>query len=177
MKIESPSFTQSDLQGFLDETRETERLHLVGRLETLDARLDALAPRLEAEPVDARHGDGWTAHEVLAHMAVLSKFYGVVAYQIGSGKATEFNLPEFVSLRDVVGEQAAQEPVAELLQQVRESHEKTLGWLRRATAADLERRATTGMDRDPEMTAGEVVRLVLCAHLEQHLDQLEEALR
>ena len=177
MKIESPSFTQVDLQGFLDETRETERRHLVARLESLDARLDTLAPRLEAEPVDTQHGDGWTAHEVLAHMAVLSKFYGVVAYRIGSGKETRFNLPEFVSLRDVVGEQAAQEPVTELLKQLRESHERTLQWLRGATAADLERRATTAMDRDPEMTAGEVVRLVLCAHLEQHLDQLEEALR
>ena len=177
MKIESPSFTQADIVGFLDETREIERRHLVGRLESIVARLDTLAPRLEAEPVDTRHGDGWTAHEVLAHMAVLSKFYGVVAYRIGTGKGTEFNLPEFVGLRDVVGEQAAQEPVAELLRQLRESHQKTLQWLGSASVADLERRATTGIDRDPEMSAGEVVRLILCAHLEQHLDQLEAALR
>lgn len=173
MKIESPSFTKTDLEKFLDEVREVDRLHQIRRLEAAGARLAGLAHRLEAQEA-ASGEETWTAHEVLAHISVLSKFYGVVAYRMGSGKMDEFNFLEMVGLRDVVGDQESKRPVGELLDDIRQSHERTLAYLRGATAADLQHRAVT--DLGWEITAEEVVRLPLCSHLEAHLDQLEAAL-
>src|ERR1700682_3099601 len=104
MKIESTSFTQSDLLQFLDDLLDHERLELADRLEKASARLGKIGPRIEA----GSGADAWSHHEVLAHIAVLSKFYGVLVHKISSGQVTELDLLENVNLRDVVGEQMAQ---------------------------------------------------------------------
>src|SRR5713226_5754295 len=92
MKIESTAFTRADVEQFLDE--------LVDRLEKASARLAALGPL-----VPAGRGEGeWSPHELLAHIAVLSKFYGVLVHKISHGQMTELDLLENVNLRDVVGE-------------------------------------------------------------------------
>ncbi len=172
MRIESTSFASTDLDSFLDDLVDQDRRTLVGRLERASARLADLGSRVSD---DAPAGDEqWNAKEVLAHVALLSKFYGVLAYRIGSGATTELDLLGQVSLRDVMGEQLAQRPAAELVASALADHGRTAEWLRGARPGDLRRRCSIG--GGGSMTAEEVARLPLCAHLEQHLDQMERLL-
>jgi DinB superfamily len=173
MKIESTSFGPAQLAGFFGELIDRERLVLVERLERASARLEELAGRV---PPDAIPGDAgaWSSLEVLAHIAVLSKFYGVVAHKVGTGTMTELDLLGQVNMRDVMGQQFAQRDPADLAASAQADHRRTIEWLRRASPADLLRRCDTGGGRS--MTAEDVARLALCGHLEQHLDQLEASL-
>jgi hypothetical protein len=170
MKIESSQYTESDLERFLDELVDHERGLLADRLEKASARLARLGPRVEAGG-----GDGeWSNHEVLAHIAVLSKFYGVLVHRISSGKLAELNLLENVSMRDVVGERMAQLEPAELLRMALADQARTLELLRTAEPASLRR--TVRLEDGRMMSADEVARLPLINHLEMHVDQLEKAL-
>jgi tetrahydrodipicolinate N-succinyltransferase len=170
MKIESPHFTLTEIEAFLDELQDHDRTLLANRLEQASARLARLGPRVEAA-----RGDGeWSSHEVLAHIAVLSKFYGVLAHRISSGKMTELNLLENVNMRDVAGEQMARLEPAELLRMALADQARTLELLRTAEPASLRR--TAKLEDGRMMSAEEVVRLPLINHLELHVDQLEKAL-
>jgi hypothetical protein len=171
MKIESQDFTQSEVDAFLRELREQERESVAARLQALSARLAALAGRIDAAPPPS---GGWSAHEILAHIAVLSKFYGSLAYRIAGGKLEELDLLSNVQLRDVIGEQTAQQPVSALMAQIEADHRRTAGFLRSTTAKALQRRIPVGNGHT--ISAEEVARLILCAHLEIHLAQLERAL-
>ncbi len=183
MKIESTSFGPAELATFMDDLIDIDRQALIERLGRDSERLGQLAGLVtrasETRPASGpESGEGtqdWSAHEVLAHIAVLSKFYGVLAYQIGSGRLSELDLLGQVSLRDVMGEQLARRLPDELAASTQADHRRTLDWLRRATPADLRRRCETG--GGASMSAEEVARLALCAHLEQHLAQLEAALQ
>jgi mono/diheme cytochrome c family protein len=112
MKIESTAFTRADVEQFLEGMLDHDRQLLADRLEKASSRLAALGPRVKAGP----GGTEWSHHELLAHIAVLSKFYGVLVHKISSGQMSEIDLLENVNLRDVVGEQMAQIEPAELLQ-------------------------------------------------------------
>jgi tetrahydrodipicolinate N-succinyltransferase len=170
MRIESSSYTAADLRKFLDEMLDHERMALADRLEKASERLAPLAPR-----VMPGHGDqAWSAHEVLAHIAVLSKFYGVLFHKIASGKMTELELLSNVNLRDVMDEQMAKVDPAELLRMVLEDHSRTIKALRAADAASLRREAK--VDGQDVISAEQMVRLPLISHLELHIDQLERAL-
>ena len=176
MKIESTSFGPAEVADFLDELIDRDRRALVERLSRASERLGDLAscvPERRAEPA-AGDAAQWSAHEVLAHIAVLSKFYGVIAYQIGSGRLTEIDLLGQIVLRDVMGDRFARQPPAQLATLAQEDHRRTIKWLQSAVPADLRRRCDTG--GGGSMSAEEVARLALCTHLEQHLDQLEAAL-
>jgi len=169
MKIESPGFTRSDVEQFLDEMLDHDRRLLADRLEKASARLAEIGPR-----VSAGQGDGdWSQHELLAHIVVLSKFYGVLVHRISSGQMTEIDLLENVNLRDVVGEQMAQIEPAELLQMALSDQARTLKLLRSAEPAALRRQAK--QENGELMSAIEVARLPLVNHLEMHVDQLERA--
>ena len=168
MKIESTAFTQADVDSFLDEQLDHERSHLVDRLEAASARLMALAPRI---PEGRSDGDAWSAHETLAHVAVLSKFYGVMVHRVASGKMSEVDLLANVNLRDVAGDQMAAMTRDELLQAIRADHERTATLLRTAEPAAL-RRAVT-LTNGERVTAEFIARYPLINHLEQHVDQLE----
>jgi hypothetical protein len=74
---------------------------------------------------------------VLAHIAVLSKFYGVVAYQIGCGRLTEIDLLRQIVLRDVVGDRFARQPPAQLVALAQEDHRRTMQWLQSAAPRPL----------------------------------------
>jgi hypothetical protein len=111
---------------------------------------------------------------VLAHIAVLSKFYGSLTYRVGSGKLTEFDLLENVTQRDVAGEMMSRLPASELVEMAVADQRRTAQYLRAATPADLRRQANVN-DR-LEISAHDVAALPLCAHLELHLEQLEEQL-
>jgi uncharacterized damage-inducible protein DinB len=173
MRGESLGFQPADIERFLDEFLDVEREALIGRLEEASARLAELAPQI---PPDAQvPSSSWSAHEVLAHVVALSKLYGMLTYKIGSGALTEFDLLPMVHQRDAAGAALAQLDGAELLAMALADHRRTLDYLRGASAAELRRRCRLGEGR--EMSAGEVLRLPLVAHLEQHVRQLEAALQ
>jgi hypothetical protein len=169
MKIESTSFTRADVERFMDDMVDHERQALVERLENASARLAKIGPR-----VSPGRGEGeWSQHELLAHIAVLSKFYGVLVHKISSGQMTEINLLENVNLRDVAGEQMAQIDPAELLRMALADQARTLELLVSVEPSSLRRQAT--QENGELISALEVARLPLINHLEMHVDQLERA--
>jgi hypothetical protein len=170
MKIESTAFTRADVEQFLEGMLDHERQLLADRLEKASSRLAALGPRVKAGP----GGTEWSQHELLAHIAVLSKFYGVLVHKISSGQMSEIDLLENVNLRDVVGEQMAQIEPAELLQMALADQARTLKLLRTVEPSSLRRKAR--MENGETMSADEVARLPLVNHLEMHVDQLEHEL-
>ena len=170
MKIESTAFTRDDVEQFLDEMLDHDRNLLADRLETASARLAALGPRIK----EGRGETEWSHHEILAHIAVLSKFYGVLVHKISSGQMSEIDLLQNVNLRDVAGEQMAQIEPAELLRMTLADQARTLKLLRTVEPSALRRKAK--LENGEMMSADEVARLPLVNHLEMHVDQLERAL-
>ena len=63
---------------------------------------------------------------------------------------------------------------AELVAATQTAHRRTLEWLREARIQDLTRRVRIGEGR--HFSPEEIIRLGLCAHLEMHLEQIEQAL-
>ena len=171
MKIESPAFTLEDVQSFMDTYLDRERNLLADRLQTASDRLAALGPRVSANHSDAA---AWNAHEMLAHIAVLSKFYGVMVHRISTGQLPNMDLLEAVHLRDTVGHQMSQMEPADLLRMALADHERTVKSLRATNARDLRRSAE--LADGITMTAEEVARLPLVSHLELHVDELERLL-
>jgi hypothetical protein len=170
MKIESTAFTAADVRSFLDEQLDHERNVLAERLEKASAHLARLAPRIKAGAGE----DSWSDHELLAHIAVLSKFYGVLVHKISSGQVTEVDLLANVNLRDVAGEQMAQLDPAELLRITLADHARTIKLLRSVESTALRREAKA--DGIGSVSAEFVARYPLINHLEEHIDQLERSL-
>jgi hypothetical protein len=173
MKIESPAFTVADLDHYRDELIDHERLVLADRLERASARLAELGSEAGAGGVAG--ADQWSPIEVLAHVAVLSKFYGMLTYKVGSGQMTELDLLGSVHLRDVLGEQLAREPAAKLVEMAVADHQRTIEYLRSADAADMRRECVVDGGRSL-MRAEDIAREALVGHLELHVEQLEKAL-
>lgn len=170
MRIESPRFGVEEIDGFLAEMEDDDRRALVERLRRASERLAELAPRVER----AAGQDSWSAHEVLAHIAVLSKFYGMLTYKVGRGELSEFDLLEAVRGRDAAGEQLAAMEPAQLLESALADHRRTLAYLESASGRDLRRRVR--LAHGGQLSAADIARLPLCTHLEQHVRQLERAL-
>jgi len=170
MKIESTAFTQADLQGFLDEVLDRERMLLADRLERASERLSRIGRLVKAGAGE----DQWTDHELLAHIAVLSKFYGVLVHKITSGQLDEVDLLGNTNLRDAAGEQMAQIEPAELLRMIQADHARTAKLLRTVEVSALRREVKTETGR--MVTADYLARFPLINHLEQHVAQLENSL-
>jgi hypothetical protein len=170
MQIESTTFGVAEVDDFIAQLEDEDRLTLVERLRVASARLAELAPRVR----QAAGEETWSAHEVLAHIAVLSKFYGVLTYRIGRGEMTELDLLGSVKQRDVAGEQMAKLPPEQLLESALRDHRRTLEYLSSASGRDLRR--TAKISHGGEISAADIARLPLCTHLEQHVRQLAEAL-
>jgi hypothetical protein len=170
MKIESTSFTRVEVEQFLDEMLDHDRHLLAERLEHASARLAALGPRVRAGGGETE----WSQHELLAYIAVLSKFYGVLVHKISSGQMSELDLLQNVNLRDILGERLAQIEPAELLRMALADQARTLQLLRTADASSMKR--TAKQENGEPISADEVARLPLVNHLEMHVDQLERAL-
>jgi hypothetical protein len=173
MKIESPAFTAADLDHYRDELSDHERAVLADRLERASARLAELGTRIGEVPAAA--DDEWNSTEVLAHIAVLSKFYGMLTYKIGSGQMTELDLLGNVNIRDVLGEQLAREVPAALVEMALADHRRTVLYLRSADAAAMRRECVVDGGR-AVMRADDVAREALIGHLELHVEQLERTL-
>src|ERR1700731_4212027 len=99
VRIESPAFTEPEMRGFLDEQVDHERQRLADRLQADSARLGKLAAALTLPQRGRDETQEWTAHDILAHIVVLSKFYGVLTSRVGSGKVSEMELIEAVQAR------------------------------------------------------------------------------
>lgn len=162
-----------DLRGFMASYRDRERHLLADRLQRVSDKVAELGPRV----VRAVNEDDpqWNAHEILAHIAVVSKFYGILVHRIAGGKLTDMNLLEAVNLRDDAGRRMAEQTPEELVSQALADHQRTLATLRETDVASLERSAR--MDDGAAMTAEEVARLPLITHLEMHVEQLERMLQ
>jgi DinB superfamily len=172
MKLESPSFTTDDIRAFMSSYRDRERNLLADRLQHVSERLADLGPRVQAQ--SGAEDPEWNAHEILAHIAVVSKFYGVLVHRIASGKLEDMNLLEAVNLRDAAGQQMAQVPPDELVRMSVADQQRTIQALRAADDSALQRAAR--VDDGTSMTAEEVARLPLVTHLEMHIEQLEKML-
>ena len=175
MRIESPAFTEREMRGFLDEQVDHERHRLADRLQADSARLGELAATLTLPKRGREDSEGWSAREILAHIAVLSKFYGVLTSRVGSGKISQIELLEAVQSRDPAGEQLSSLPPDQLIAMAQRDHQRTIDYLRGADAAAMQRRAV--LYEGFSMSAAEIAQLPLCGHLEIHLDQLERTLR
>src|SRR2546421_6483431 len=150
VKIESPAFTMDDLNAFMSTYRDRERNILADRLQRISDRLAEIAPRVAAQQSDDAE---WNAHEVLAHLAVVSKFYGVLVHRIASGKLPDMNLLEAVNLRDAAGKQMSEMDPPQLPPLTLAHHPRTINTLRTADAASLQNSAR--LDERKTMTAGE----------------------
>jgi len=171
VKIESPAFTLDDVRSFMSTYLDRERNLLADRLQNASDRLAALAPRVRAE----RGGESdWNAHELLAHIAVLSKFYGVLVHRVSSGQQPNMDLLEAVHLRDTVGHQMSQLEPADLMRMTLADHARTIQTVRETEPEALRRSADLG--EGITMTAEEIARLPLVSHLELHIEQLEKLL-
>lgn len=170
MKIESTAFTRADLQHFYDQMLDHERTVLADRLERASARLAGLGPRIGA----GHGGETWSDHEVVAHIAVLSKLYGVLVHKISSGQVIEVNMMADTNLRDVAGEQMAGIDPQELLRMVLADHARTVKLLRTVDATALRDEVTTKASET--ISAEFLARFPMINHREQHVDQLERSL-
>lgn len=170
MKIEN-SFTMEDVRSFMDGYLDHERHLLADRLQKVSLRVAELGPRIKGTTDD---GAAWNAKEVLAHIAVVSKFYGVMAHKVASGQMSDFGIVDSVNMRDVAGKQMAERPSEELVAMAIADHQRTIEMLRTISASALRR--SVRLDDGSTMTAEEVVRFPLVGHLEMHLDQLEKSL-
>jgi Mycothiol maleylpyruvate isomerase N-terminal domain len=171
MKIESPAFTLDDVKAFMDTYLDRERNLLADRLERASARVATLAPQIQSEP--SGEAD-WNAHELLAHLAVLSKFYGVLVHRISTGQPLNMDLLQAVQLRDNAGKQMSELAPDELARMIATDHERTIKALRSTDPMNLRRTAELG--DGITMTAEEVARLPLISHMEMHIEQLEKLL-
>ena len=180
MEIESPGFTEQDLRAFFDEvvayekTRPRAGLTLVERLEVASRRLEdavrAMGPGGGRQPAP---DGGWTARETLAHIVLVSQVLGWATWAVASGEQDEITIMSFLSLRDVAGEHFAKVSAKELLEIAQSEHVATIEYLCMADAEALARRAKVGPF---DLSAEEIGRLMLCAHIELHIDQLMAAL-
>jgi hypothetical protein len=173
MKIESTTYTQADLQSFYEDLFERERTILADRLEKVSARLARIGPAIKAGPGDSDDSE-WSDHEVLAHIAGLSKFYGVIIHRISSGQVDEVDLLSGTNLRDAAVEQLAQVEPSELLRNTLADHARTVKLLRTVEAKSLRREVNDAGGES--VTAEFLARYPLINHLEEHVDQLERSL-
>jgi len=156
----------------MDTYLDRERNLLADRLQQASDRLAAIGPRVPAERGDE---EDWNAHELLAHLAVLSKFYGVLVHRISTGTPPDLDLLQAVQLRDSAGNQMARLEPQELVRMTLADHERTIKTLRSADPKALRQSADLG--NGISMTAEEMARLPLISHLEMHIDQLEKMVK
>ena len=171
MEIESTAYTGADLNSFLDEMQNHDRLNLANRLEAASRRLAEVGARVKAGRGDGRE---WSDHELLAHIATLSKFYGVLVHRVAGGQIAELNFLDSVHARDAAIDQAAALSPADLIRMALSDHERTIKTLRTTEPGALRR--SVRIEGDTTMTAEEIARLPLISHVEMHVDQLVRSL-
>ncbi len=170
MRESSSDFTASDLPRFFDEMFQWDVNHTRERLSAASDRINQLAAQVPETP---RADGAWNAKEILAHIAVISRAYGVFSYLIASGRLTDLNLGDVINQRDDEGDKYMAMSCVEIAAAATTEHQRTLKFLDRASTDDLRRECRV---EGGTITAEYVVRLPLVAHLEAHIRQLEVAL-
>jgi hypothetical protein len=170
MKIESPEYTGDVMVANLNAMQDYDRQVLADRLQRVSKRLAEIAPKVKPGRSD---GGEWSDVEVLAHIATMSKFYGVLVHRMVTGSISDLNLLQAAQMRDGAIDQMSDLEPAELLRMALADHDRTIKELRTADPAALRR--AFPIPEGGTMTAEEVARLPLVAHLEMHVDQLEQA--
>lgn len=177
MNVESMSFTEQDLYAFIREvidyevSRPLDGLPVTDRLEVASDRLAEVVGRMG----DGARGvvEGWSPKEILAHITLVSQVFGWATRAVGNGEQTEIDVTSFLLLRDLAGMGFAELPVAELLAIARAEHRSTIDYLRSADPEALERRARV---YPFPLSVEQIAQFHVCAHLELHIEQLQEAL-
>ena len=170
MRESSNAFTAADLPRFFDEMVQWDVRHTRERLRAASERMNQLAAQV---PETSRADGAWNAKEILAHIAVLSKAYGVFSYFIASGRLSDLALGDVINQRDAEGDKYMAMSCMEIAAAATTEHQRTLKFLDGAALDDLRRECRV---EGGTITAEYVVRLPLVAHLEQHIEQLQEAL-
>lgn len=171
MKIESTQFTEADINSFITDYFEHERKQLITRLRKIIEDTETLIPSIQdrSEPAE----ESWSAGETLAHMVISAQFFGWLIHEIvAKNPAVADQIFEMLKMRDVAGNDAARLPADTLAKQLRETIENTIEFISNVTVDDL-RTSIKYISR--ELTAEDVVRIPLCGHLEEHIDQIREA--
>ena len=174
MKIESAAYTKTDFENFLNVELDSERNLLADRLERASARLAEVGPRIKA---GRGEGEEWNGHEVLAHIAGFSKYYGVLVHKVASGQLTEVDLMSSTNIRDEsIVQMSAMEP-ADLLRMALDAHARTAKELRTLDLAAFRNKVNVegGVWFSP-VSPDFLARYPLINHLEAHVEQLEKLL-
>lgn len=169
MEIVSTQFTEADIGAFLADYYEHERRHLIARMRRIIEDTEALVSPLVANAES--NGESWSGVETLAHMTVSAGFFGWLVHEIATKKQTEVDLLGMLKLRDVTGAEAAEQAPEALARQLRESIERTIRFLESVPYDDLR---TSFKYVTQEMTAEDVIRIPLCSHLEEHIEQIRQ---
>ncbi len=169
MEIASTQFTEADIGAFLADYYEHERKHLIARMRKIIEDTEALVPPIMAHAES--DDESWSGVETLAHMTISAGFFGWLVHEIATKKQTEVDLLEMLKLRDVTGADAAEQPPDALVKQLRENIERTIGFLEFVPYDDLR---TSFKYVTQEMTAEDVIRIPLCSHLEEHIEQIRQ---
>ncbi|MGH9194777.1 MAG: hypothetical protein ACRD1T_03445 [Acidimicrobiia bacterium] len=170
MKIESTEFTPDVFDSFIEQYLTHEREHVKGRLLKVVEEVESMLPAIESRSAAAE--EKWSANETLAHMAVSTQFFGWLVHQVAKQEEIQGDIVEMLRMRDVAGSDASQKPSAELAKQLRDSIERTISFAGSVSVDEL-RNSIKYLSRD--MTAEDILRIPLCGHLEEHVEQLREA--
>ena len=174
MKTESAAYTKTDFENFLNVELDSERKQLADRLERASARLAKVGPRIKA---GRGEGEEWNGHEVLAHIAGFSKYYGVMVHKVATGQVTDVDLMASTNIRDEsIVQMSAMEP-ADLLRMALDAHARTAKELRTLDLAAFRNKAAVegGVWFSP-VGPDFLARYPLVNHLEAHVEQLEKLL-
>jgi len=174
MKIESAAYTKTDFENFLNVELDSERNQLADRLERASARLAKVGSRIKA---GRGEGAEWNGHEILAHIAGFSKYYGVLVHKVASGQLTDVDLMSSTNIRDEsIVQMSAMEP-ADLLRMALDAHARTAKELRTLDLAAFRNKANVegGVWFSP-VGPDFLARYPLVNHLEAHVEQLEKLL-
>lgn len=169
MATESEAFTAQDIQGFVTDYLDQEKRHLIARLRTISEQVSSLAGRVSAG--DASQ-EGWDALEVLAHMATSAQYFGWMTNKVLKGEDTG-EILQMLRMRDTVNAQAAAQGADKLAAQLSENLERTVALVEAADPMDLRK---TFDYVGVQMSAEDLVRIPLCAHLETHIEQMKQRL-
>jgi hypothetical protein len=172
VKLESPAFTRVDWEKFQTEVEGFEKQSVIKRLRAASARMLALARQVPDEPPTT---DGeWNAKEVLAHIAVVSKGWGVLAYLIAKGRLREVEAATVVTQRDPLASELMPLAPLDIAREAATSQQRTIAYLESAPMEEFT--APVHWERGPT-TADHIFRTILVGHLELHVSQLERMLQ
>jgi DinB superfamily len=172
VKLESPAFTKADFEQFQAEIGDIEKRLLVSRLRAASGRMQELAAQVPDEPPT---DDGeWNAKEVLAHIAVVSKGWGALAYLLAKGRMTEVEAVTLVTQRDPLAAELLPQSPVDIAREAATAQQRSIAYLETAPMEEFTAPVRWELGAT---TAEHIFRTILVGHLELHVSQLERMLQ